>query len=118
MPIVNQTNGQTVCSHVRMARSFWTRTRGLIGRSPLAAGEGLWIEPCQAVHMFFMRHVIDVIFLDSEGVVVGLRANLRPWRMTRLYSSARVALELPAGAAAAAGVEVGHRLASVEETAI
>lgn len=110
MTLLNDANGQTVCGQVRLARTLWTRTRGLIGRPPLAQGEGLWIEPCQAVHMFFMRHPIDVIFLDAEGVVVGLREHLRPWRMTRLYAGARVALELPPGAAAAAGVQVGHRI--------
>lgn len=110
MTLVNDANGQTVCSQVHLARTFWTRTRGLLGRPPLTEGEGLWIEPCQAVHMFFMRFPIDVIFLDPEGVVVGLRERLRPWRMTRLYAAARVALEVPPGTVAAAGVQVGHRL--------
>lgn len=110
MPLVNEATGRTICREIRFARTTWTRTRGLLGRPPLAEGEALWIEPCQAVHMFFMRYPIDVIFLDAEGGVVGLRARLRPWRMTRYFAGARVALELPPGAAEAAGVEVGHRL--------
>ena len=64
--------------------------------------------------MMFMRYPIDVIFLDAEGRVVGLREHLRPWRMTRLYRGARRALELPAGTIAEAGVETGHRLRILE----
>lgn len=94
-----------------LARTLWTRTRGLLGRPPLAPGEGLLIEPCQSVHMFFMRYAIDVVFLDPEYRVVALRPELRPWRVTRYFRKAHAALELRAGAVAEAGLELDHQLA-------
>jgi len=110
MRILNADTGRWVCHQARWARSWWARTRGLIGAPALQEGQGLLIDRCDGVHMFFMRYAIDVIFLDEAGQVVALRENLRPWRMTRLYRRARRALELPVGAVAAAGVEVGHQL--------
>ncbi|RMH38557.1 MAG: DUF192 domain-containing protein, partial [Gammaproteobacteria bacterium] len=38
----------------RVADSFWSRTKGLIGVKRLDAGDGLLIEPCNSVHCFFM----------------------------------------------------------------
>ena len=115
MRILNATTRQTVCDHARQARSWWARTRGLLGRPPLVEGEGLLIERCNGVHMFGMRYSIDVVFLGPGDEVIALREGLRPWRMTRLYSGARRALELPAGAVRRTGIEVGHRLVVKEE---
>jgi hypothetical protein len=109
--IVNRTLDRVLCQRVALARTVWSRTRGLLGRPPLDPGEGLLLEPCQSVHMFFMRYAIDVIFLDPDYRVVAIRAPLRPWRATRYYRDACAALELPAGTAAATGVEPGHQLA-------
>ena len=42
---------------------------GLLGRSELAEGEGLWIQPCNSIHTWFMRFPIDAIFFDKTGKV-------------------------------------------------
>lgn len=110
MEIVNRTLDRVVCTRVTLARTPWARTRGLIGRPPLTAGHGMLIEPCQGVHTFFMRHPIDVVFLDAEDRVVALRESLRPWRLTRIFRQAHATLELPAGAVAELGLAVGHQL--------
>lgn len=111
MKLVNRTLDRVICQRIGLARTLWSRTRGLLGRPPLARGEGLIIEPCQSVHMFFMRYAIDVVFLDQEYRVVALRPELRPWRVTRYFRDAYAALELPAGAVRSAGLELGHQLA-------
>jgi len=115
MKLVNRTLDRVVCQRIGLARTLWSRTRGLLGRPPLVEGEGLLIEPCQSVHMFFMRYSIDVVFLDHEFRVVALRPGLRPWRATRYFRDAHSALELPAGAVADSGLDLGHQLALVEE---
>ena len=83
--------------------------RGLLGRSGLEPGSGMLIDSAPSVHMFFMRFPIDVVFLDRDRKVVGVRHGLRPWRVAGARGAV-AALELPAGAAAAAAVEEGHVL--------
>jgi hypothetical protein len=68
------------------------------------------IDRAGSVHMFFMRFPIDVVFLDRDRRVVGVRHGLRPWRVAGARRAV-AALELPAGAAAAAGLERGDVLA-------
>src|SRR5581483_3872731 len=56
----NERTGALLGERVAVARTPLTRMRGLIARPPLAAGDGLLIEPCSGVHMWFMRYAIDV----------------------------------------------------------
>lgn len=107
----NVTRDSLLAERARHARSLWHRTRGLLGTEPLAAGEGLVLEPCNSVHMVGMRYALDVVFADREGQVVGLSENLRPWRATRMYRGARFAVELPVGTVAASGTCTGDVLA-------
>jgi uncharacterized protein len=83
--------------------------RGLLGRDGLRAGEGLLIRPTSAIHTFFMRFAIDVVFIDRAGVVQKVVSALRPWRFAG-NRGARCALELRAGEAAALGIRPGDEL--------
>jgi uncharacterized membrane protein (UPF0127 family) len=83
--------------------------RGLLGREKLDPGSGMLLTPEPSVHMFFMRFPIDVVFLDRDWKVVGIRHELRPWRVAG-EGRAHASLELPAGAAAAAGITEGDVL--------
>jgi uncharacterized membrane protein (UPF0127 family) len=102
---------------VDVADSWLTRLRGLIGRSSLAAGEGLYFPGTNGIHMLFMRFAIDCVFVrpssDDKDVqeVVAVRPNLRPWTgVVWFVRRARGAIELSAGGAAQARVNVGDRL--------
>ena len=103
-------SGASLGNRVRVADSWWTRFRGLLGTAPLAAGEGLLIEPCRGVHMFGMRYPIDVAFLDRAGKVVGICHRLAPGARSPFIRAARSALELPAGTLNAAGITEGDML--------
>ena len=63
-----------------VARSFWARLKGLIGRRGLPSGRGLLILRCNAIHTFFMRFTIDATFYDRQDRVVKTVRNIRPWR--------------------------------------
>jgi uncharacterized protein len=108
--VINQTRGVEIVSRLALALGPWSRLRGLLGRARLAEGEGLLLRPCQAVHTFFMRYPIDVLFLDEQGRVVGLRPELRPWRMTPFFGDALATLELPSGRVTAMGTLRGDLL--------
>jgi len=92
------------------ADTFGRRFLGLMGRSRLAPGRGLLLEPCSSVHMCFMRFAIDVIYLDGEDRVMKVAENLWPWLGLSLCPGARSALEVTAGEAARLGIEKGCRL--------
>lgn len=83
--------------------------RGLLGRSDLPRGEGILLRPAASVHTLFMRFPIDVVFLDDELEVLGIAAELPPWRAAA-QRKADAALELPAGECARRGLAVGDRL--------
>ena len=92
-----------------MADRPFGRMRGLLGRPSLAPGEGLLLTPASAVHTFFMRFAIDVVFLDRDLRVLSIAHNVRPWRAAG-RSGARAALELPAGESERRGLRIGSRL--------
>ena len=60
--------------------------------------------------MFFMRFAIDAVFIDRNGRVVRVAADLPPWRFATMARGARDVLELPAGAALRAGTQAGDEL--------
>jgi uncharacterized protein len=101
--------GVVLCERCELPKSAFGRMRGLLGRAGLESGGGMLIDAAPSVHMFFMRFPIDVVFLDRDWKVVGVRHDLRPWRVAGARRAV-AALELPAGAASAAGIEEGHVL--------
>jgi len=97
-------------SRVAVANTIWTRLKGLLGAPPLQTGEGMLLEPCQAVHMYGMKQALDVAFLGGEGHVVALYHDLRPGQRSKYHGKARMALELPVGTLSKTGTCVGDRL--------
>lgn len=101
--------GEKLAGPLESARTLWQRTRGLIGRDALAPGCGMVIWDCNAVHTFFMRFPIDVVFVDSSVRVLKVAGRLAPYRFAgSLRASA--AIELCPGAAEAAGIREGDAL--------
>jgi uncharacterized membrane protein (UPF0127 family) len=110
MQILNATRDTQIASAARRASNFLSRGRGLMMAPPLPQGGGLVIEPCNSIHMFFMRYPLDIIFLDKQGKVVFLYRGIKPWRVGRVVRGARLAVELPEGAIDSTGTEVGDTL--------
>ena len=113
------TDEPPVTRRVTVARSFWGRFRGLMGRASLADDEGLYLAS-NSIHMLFMRFPIDALFVgapDGDGVrhVVASRPGLRPWTGLVLpVKGAAGVVELPAGAVERAGLSVGDPVRLVE----
>ena len=108
--VTNRRTGNLLGAEVRRADSIGSRLIGLLGRSSLAPGEGLWIEPCSSIHMFFMRFAIDAVFLDRDHAVTRAAIDVRPWRLAFGGSGARSVLELPVGTITASGTRDGDAL--------
>lgn len=108
--VMNQANQQVVAEHVKVANNPFTRLAGLMGKKLLPKGHGLWITPCNGVHSCFMRFEFDAVFVNAQGEVLHVIEAMKPWGLSPMIKGARAVLELPAGAAAQAGVETGHKL--------
>jgi len=108
--VVNRTREIVLGDKVRTARTLLSRLVGLLGTAAIADGEGLWLVPCRGVHTLGMRYPIDVVFLDTRGVVIGILEGLPPNRIGRVFRGARGALELRSGILAATGTVPGDRL--------
>jgi uncharacterized protein len=94
---LNRTRHAYLARQLRVADTHWSRFCGLMGTDAgsFPAGQGLWIVPSRGVHTFAMRFPIDVIYLDSDNVVVHLEENLKPWRLAPVRLRATSVLELP-----------------------
>jgi hypothetical protein len=68
----------------------------LLKRSKLENGEGLWIIPCEAVHTFFMKFPLDLIYIDRKHRIRKVVRNVAPWRVSACLSAQSI-IELPAG---------------------
>lgn len=106
----NATRGVLIGRAVARAETFAARARGLLGRSSLRDGEGLWIAPCRCIHSFGMRFPFDALFLDGSLRVVAAYRSFRPNRMSRVHLKAQGVLELPAGTIDATGSAVGDQV--------
>jgi uncharacterized membrane protein (UPF0127 family) len=100
LTLYNRTQDRVAVARLARARTLRERAVGLLGRPPLAADEGLWLEPCGGVHTWGMRYPIDVIFLDRELRVLAVRRQVPPWRLVFAPRGTRSVVELPAGGAA------------------
>ncbi len=80
------------------AGTFFLRLRGLLGRG-LSRGEGLILTPCDQIHTFGMKYPIDVVYLDSAGLVLEVEAAVPEGKACRRVKGARSVLELFAGEA-------------------
>lgn len=94
---------------VMLAASAPERMRGLLGRPPLQAGQGMLLLSCWLIHTFGMGYPIDLVYLRRDGTVLKVTAALAPRRMSGCWG-AHCVLELAAGEAARCGIAAGVQL--------
>jgi uncharacterized protein len=102
-----------VCERCFVADRPLSRLRGLLGRKELPADEGLMLTPARSIHTWFMQFPIDVVFLESDLTVLGMRESVKPWRYAG-WRGARSVLELPAGTCERRSLKPGDRLTLAE----
>jgi len=95
----NRTRTTYLATELMIARTHWTRFRGLMATdaSRFRRGQGLWISPSHGVHTFAMRFPIDVVYLDRERIIIHVEEELKPWRVAAVRIQATSVLELPIG---------------------
>jgi uncharacterized protein len=108
--LIQVRTGRILASRLLVPRTLFGRGLGLMFRRQLDPGQAMWISPCDGIHMMFMRFAIDAVFVDRRLRVVRIVPRLKPWRLVPLVRLAHSVIELPAGAAAEAGLDVGEQL--------
>jgi len=114
------TEPRALATDVEIADSTLDQMRGLMFRSELpdalvlevGTGGGMPFTsgpPRQLVHMLFVRHSLDVLWLHDDEVIKA--ARMHPWRSVGLARADRI-IELPAGAAE--GVSPGDTVRLVD----
>jgi uncharacterized membrane protein (UPF0127 family) len=109
MQVLNITRNTLIGDRVDTAGRGGKRNKGLLGRTNLAHGEGLWIVPCEAVHTFFMKFSIDLVYIDRKLQVRKVRSSVAPWRISGCLRAHSV-IELPAGTIRKTQTEVGDQI--------
>ena len=92
----NATRNTVLATMAEVADRGATRRKGLLGRTGLQDGGGLWIVPCESVHTIGMQFAIDLVYLDRNQRVKKVRRSVPAWRLSACLT-ARSILELPAG---------------------
>jgi uncharacterized membrane protein (UPF0127 family) len=107
--IQNLTRQAEIASCAEVADTAAARNKGLLGRSGLPAGGGLWIVPCGSVHTFFMKFAIDLVYINRRKKVKKIRSSVGPWRISACLSAYSI-LELPVGTIHSTGTQRGDQL--------
>ena len=95
---VHERTGKVLAEQLEMPGTFMGRGIGLMFRRTLEPGRGMWINPCNGIHMMFMRFAIDAVFLDGKERVKKVYRNLPAWwGVVWLEWGAHSVLELPPG---------------------
>ena len=93
---MHERTGRVLAESLEMPRTMFGRGLGLMFRRELPAGRGMWINPCNGIHMMFMRFPIDAVFLDSSEKVKKVYRRLPAWwGIVPLEWGAHSVLELP-----------------------
>ena len=108
--IYNQTKETFLAFRVKVADSIFSRLVGLLGKRFLKPDSGVWIVPANSVHTIGMLFAFDLVLIDKDFTVVGLREMVRPFKITRPNFRAESVIELPAHTIFKSRTEIGDKL--------
>ncbi|MFN8847043.1 MAG: DUF192 domain-containing protein [Bdellovibrionales bacterium] len=103
-------NEHILIQNVNVAKNFWPRFMGLMGKANLPDSQGVLFPKCNAIHTCFMKFSIDCIFMNEQGEVKKIYRNLRPWRLAGPVWGATQVLELNGGVADKLKIQEGEHL--------
>jgi uncharacterized membrane protein (UPF0127 family) len=108
--VYNKTRETFLAFRVKVADSILGRLIGLLGKRSLQPDSGVWICPANSIHTVGMLFSFDLVLIDKDFKVVGLRELVRPFRITLPNGKAESVLELPAHTIFRSRTKVGDQL--------
>jgi uncharacterized membrane protein (UPF0127 family) len=107
----HQRSGKVLAEQLDVPVTFIGRGLGLMFRQRLDPGRGMWISPCNGIHMMFMNFPIDAVFLDRKDRVLKVYRKLPAWwGVVWLEWGAHSVLELPPGSTEAIDLQKGDQV--------
>ena len=91
-------NDNIILSNVIKADTFVSRLVGLMNKKSIGDDEGLLLIRCSSIHCFFMKFIIDIVYL-SKNMEVLYKETIKPWRIGKIVKNCAHVLELHEGAA-------------------
>lgn len=110
MKLITARTQEVIVENLRIAKTPFSRMRGLLFTDQLLPGHGLWLVPCDSIHSLGMRYAIDVIYLTKAGQVVKLTHHFQRNRLGPVVWKAYSVVELPAGSLEKIDLKVGDTL--------
>ena len=114
--VVETSAGARHAVEVELARTEPERRKGLMDRASLPEDAGmLFIFDASSVQSFWMKNTLiplDMIFIDDDGLVVGIVEGATPLTLTErtVGKPSRYVLEVNGGWSKAHGVRAGDRV--------
>jgi uncharacterized protein len=108
--VYNKTRETFLAFKVKVADSVFGRLKGLLGKRSLEPDSGVWIVPANAIHTIGMLFTFDLVLVDKNFRVVGLRELVRPFRITMPERKAESVLEVPAHTIFRSRTQIGDQL--------
>src|SRR5881398_3781965 len=108
--VYNKTRETFLAFKVKVADSILGRLVGLLGKRSLQPDSGVWICPANAVHTIGMLFSFDLVLIDKDFKVVGIRELVRPFTITLPERKAESVLELPAHSIFRSRTKIGDQL--------
>ena len=108
--VYNNTRETFLAFRVKVADSIFSRLVGLLGKRSLQPDSGVWIVPANAIHTVGMLFSFDLVLIDKNFKVVGLRELVRPFRVTWPEGKAESVLEMPAHTIFRSRTQIGDQL--------
>ncbi len=108
--VYNKTKETFLAFRVNIADSVSGRLIGLLGRRSLKPDSGVWIVPANAIHTIGMLFSFDVVMIDKDFKVVGVKEMVKPFRIVLPNLRAESVIELPSHTIFRSRTEVGDEL--------
>jgi uncharacterized membrane protein (UPF0127 family) len=108
--LIDAASGAVLASRVESAFDSTARKKGLLGRECVPEDYALIIAPTSAVHTWFMRVAIDLVFVSRRGTVTKTCRAVKPWRMAGSLAAFAV-IETAAGFIDRHAIEAGRVVA-------
>jgi len=113
LTVVNKTK-KTVLGESEIADTFFSRLRGTMFKKVLERGLILTLPNTRsrsgsAIHMFFVRFPLDIIFADSDKKVVDV-VSIDPWKTYTPKKPAKYVIEMGEGTIKSSATEIGDEL--------